>query len=330
MNSVLWLLWAALLAAAVSSTRNPWYLAVTALALASVWVAVDRVRPLGRPAPRLPLLAGAFLLPWSTVVNALLAHIGDRVLLRLPPWPVIGGPITWNAALYGALTGLALTSLLLGMSILHATLDRHELLRLVPVHQRTVALTIALALHTLPAFATAARDILETLQLRGRTSPLATLRVVVPAVLYRGMDYSLALAETLEVRGFGTSVPHRRQWPLTALLLLVGSFLAVGAAVSGFGIAWAVAYACLASAGLLSVRRAWPRLRTLRWGKPAALALGLLVFASIAFAVSLRDAASDLAYSPYPQLRWPGFTLIAGLVYLSLASPAFLSGRKPT
>jgi len=327
MNSVLWLWWAALLASSVSLTRNPFYLAIAALALMSVWLAVDATRPLGRGAPRLPLFAGAFLLAWSTVVNALLAHVGDRILLRLPPWPVIGGPVTWNAVLYGALTGLALTCVLFGMSILHAVLDRHELLRLVPARRRVLALTLAIALDVLPSFATAARDALEALRFRGRGSVLFALRTAIPAVLYRGMDYSLALAEVLEVRGFGRSEPERHSWSIGSLLLLLGSFLAVGAAVAGSALVLAIAFACLAGAALLSARRVWNGVQMLSW-PPAArmVALGLVV-ASGLFALSLRLPASDLAYTPYPALRWPGFAPLTGAVYLALALPAFPRGR---
>lgn len=327
MNSVLWLLWAALLAVSVSLTRNPFYLAIAVLALASVWLAVESRRPLGRPAPRLPLLAAVFLLPWSTVVNALLAHVGDRVLVRLPPWPVVGGPITWNAVLYGALTGTALTCLLIGMSMLHAVLDRHELLRLVPPRQRALALTVAIALNALPSFAAAARDTVDVLRFRGQWRPLAILRTAVPAVLYRGMDYSLALAEVLEVRGFGTQEPDQHGRPFGWLLLLSGWFLVVGAAIASAGSLLLVGIVCLAAAGLRSARRAWPGLRTLPWSRAAWLVAATLLLAGSLFALSLRLPATDLAYSPYPTLRWPGFAPLAGLAYLALAIPALALGR---
>lgn len=132
MNGALWLAWAILLALAISVTRNPFYLALALLAVLSVRIAVNTTRPLGRAAPRFAVLAALVLIGWSTVVNVLLAHVGDRVITRLPPWPVIGGPLTFNALLYGALTGIALATVLIGISLLHAVLDRHEALRLVP------------------------------------------------------------------------------------------------------------------------------------------------------------------------------------------------------
>ncbi|MCX7623200.1 MAG: hypothetical protein RMK01_09970 [Thermomicrobium sp.] len=324
MNSLLWLLWAMLLAASVSLTRNPFYLALACTALAGVWVAVDGARPLGRPAPRLPLLAGAFLLPWSTLVNALLAHVGDRVMVRLPPWPVIGGPITWNAVLYGALTGLALTAVLFGMSVLHAVLDRHELLRLVPADQRVLAVTLALALNALPAFASATRDVVEALRFRSRRRSLLALRGGIPAVVYRGMEYSLALAEVLEVRGFGARLTARRRWPIGSLLLSLGTFLVIGAVLSGFAVVLVLGFACLALALALAVRRTWPALRALAWSRAASVAAGTLLLASGLFALGLRLPESDIAYSPYPVLRWPGFALPVGVAYFALVVPAFL------
>lgn len=315
------------LATSVSLTRNPFYLAIAGLALTAVWIAVDAVRPLGRPAPRLPLLASAFLLPWSTVVNALLAHVGDRVIVRLPAWPVIGGPITWNAVLYGALTGAALTCVLFGLSILHAVLDRHEVLRLVPPHQRTLALTLAIALNVLPSFAAAARDTVDIVRLSGQRGALTVLRTVVPAVLYRGMDYSLALAEVLEVRGFSARQSGQRGRPLGSLLLLVAGFLAVGATITGSGFIFLAALACLAAASTRSARRAWHGIRILPWPRPASIVAACLLLAGGCFVLSLGLPTSDLAYSPYPTLRWPGFAPVSGLAYLALVVPALALGR---
>jgi len=323
MNAIIWLLWALVLVLAISVTRNPFYLSLAALALAAVWIAVETTRPLGRQAPRLPFLAAGFLLPWSTAVNALLAHIGDRVLFRLPAWPVIGGPITLNAAFYGFLTGIALTTALAGTTLLHAVIDRHQALRTIPPNQRVLATTLAIALNALPAFATAARDAVEASRLRGLALPRwRQLQIVLAAILYRGIDYSLATAEVLETRSF--AVPHRAMPGAQAswLALLGASFVVIGGSLAGKPSLALAGVAGLSIGSALIVRSTWRNLRTLRWSRANAVTASLLLAASILLVLSLHDSAADLAYSPYPVLRWPGFSPLAGLTFLLLATPA--------
>ena len=323
MNAIIWLLWALVLVLAISVTRNPFYLSLAALALAAVWIAVETTRPLGRQAPRLPFLAAGFLLPWSTAVNALLAHIGDRVLFRLPAWPVIGGPITLNAAFYGFLTGIALTTALAGTTLLHAVIDRHQALRTIPPNQRVLATTLAIALNALPAFATAARDAVEASRLRGLALPRwRQLQIVLAAILYRGIDYSLATAEVLETRSF--AVPHRASPGAQAswLALLGASFVVIGGSLAGKPSLALAGVAGLSIGSALIVRSTWRNLRTLRWSRANAVTASLLLAASILLVLSLHDSAADLAYSPYPVLRWPGFSPLAGLTFLLLATPA--------
>lgn len=323
MNSVLWLSWALFLTIAVSATRNPYYLSLAALAVTAVWLAVDTLRPLGRPAPRFPLITGGVLLLWSTLVNSLLAHLGDRVLFVLPPWPVIGGPITLNAMLYGFLTGLALSTILTAMSVLHAALNRHEALRLVPPQQRVLALTVATVLNALPSLAHAARDSYEALQIRApNLHSLARLRVILLALLNRGADYSLALAEVLEVRGFGAKRESSPQRLLHALLFVSSGFTLVLGSLSGYGLILAGGLGLFVLALTLLVWQTWVNLRTLPWPWYSWAFVASLIAAGVLFTHSLHSPRVDLGYAPYPALRWPGFSALTGLAYLVLGLPA--------
>ncbi len=328
MNGVLWIVWAGLLALGLSATRNPYYLALAVLAMTAVWITVDTTRPLGRPAPRWPLLTSGFLCVWSTLVNGLLAHVGDRVLFRLPPWPVIGGPITINALAYGALTGVALGVALTGFALLQAVVDRHELLRLVPPHHRVLALIVAIALNALPAFATAARDAVLAMRVRGSPlGPLGRLRTMLQAVLYRGMDYSLATSEVLELRGFGSTAASTSRERFAPLLALSGTTLVLTGQLLGMQTI-ALTGLVLASSGVLMIgRTVWPSVRGIHWSPRTRIAALALISAAILLLWSIRDPASDLAYSPYPTLRAPGFTIPAGLVYLALTIPALIGMR---
>ncbi|GBD19626.1 hypothetical protein HRbin28_00059 [bacterium HR28] len=324
MNGMLWLVWAILLALAVSVTRNPFYLALALLAVLSVRIAVNTTRPLGRAAPRFAVLAALVLIGWSTVVNVLLAHVGDRVITRLPPWPVIGGPLTFNALLYGALTGIALATVLIGISLLHAVLDRHEALRLVPGRQRVLATTLAIALNALPTFAAAARDAEEAIRFRGLAQhSLVHLRMLINAVLVRGMDYSLAVAETLEVRGFAAASRPSHRTRLGTLVFLAGGLIAIGGSIAGSGAILALGLSGLVFGLAGAAIHAWPGVRALPWPWSARVTALLLGLVAAGFVWALRDPAADLAYSPYPTLHWPGFSPVVGAAYLLLAAPAF-------
>ena len=91
-----------------------------------------------RPLLRLALVFGAV----SVLFNLLTAHIGDRGIGALPEsWPVIGGPLTLNALIYGLLSAMAIFSLVAVSATLGATLDWSATMRLLP--ERMAALAVA-------------------------------------------------------------------------------------------------------------------------------------------------------------------------------------------
>ena len=66
-----------------------------------------------------------FLWLLSIPFTALTAHHGTIVLFRLPAtWPIIGGPITLEAMLYGLTGGLALITLLLIFATFNVAVDQ--------------------------------------------------------------------------------------------------------------------------------------------------------------------------------------------------------------
>jgi len=55
---------------------------------------------------------GLTVVTFSTFYNALLTHFGSTVLVTLPrALPLVGGPVTLEAAAFGATRGLALWTL---------------------------------------------------------------------------------------------------------------------------------------------------------------------------------------------------------------------------
>ena len=148
-------------------TRNPLYLGLTLLAVAVVYAALGRRSPLAQS-------WGAFVrfsvMLWllSIPFTALTSHYGTIVLFRLPAaWPIIGGPITLEAMLYGLTGGLALVTLLLIFAVFNVAVDQARLLRMTPgfIHGAGVVTGIAVAF--VPQMVTSWQAIREAQQVRG-------------------------------------------------------------------------------------------------------------------------------------------------------------------
>ncbi|HQZ55268.1 MAG TPA: hypothetical protein PLG23_17525, partial [Thermoflexales bacterium] len=112
MNAAVWLAWALAGAAVTLSARHPLY----ALLMLTIALISRETSPGDRRAisPWLLLTLPLF----GAVFNALNAHVGDTVLLRLPEaLPLIGGPITAEALAYGAVSGLSFAVLLVWFGV---------------------------------------------------------------------------------------------------------------------------------------------------------------------------------------------------------------------
>ena len=80
---------------------------------------------------------GLALAAVSALFNGLGAHLGATVLLALPAdWPIIGGPLTLEGIVYGALAGLAVLAVLLVAGTFNVGADTYALLRAIPAFCR--------------------------------------------------------------------------------------------------------------------------------------------------------------------------------------------------
>ncbi len=324
MNAFVWLAWAACATLAVAVTRNPLYLSLALVAVTSTYLAVDRLRPLGHAPSRLPLRAGVAIAFTSVLFNALTAHVGDQVLGRLPPnWPIIGGPITLNAVLYGLLTATVLFTLLLVVAVLDGGLDRAQALRLLPSAFSNAAVAVAIGLTAFPFAVRAIREIREAQQVRGLSgSPLLRARSIVVPVLHRALEHAFAVAETLESRAYGTETPSRSRGLLVATLggvfALTLGVIGGDRRVAASGLLIAIVALTPATRGILN------GLRRLRWTRAEIITLAMTLAGATLWLSALAFAPAELSYSTYPRLAWPPFDTLIGLGYLSLVAPALL------
>ena len=123
LHPLTWLMWLAAAMVALTVTRNPLYLAVTLLCIGMVYALIAPAADEQRSLLLSPWRFGLVVVTVSALFNALMVHVGAHVLFTLPAWlPLIGGPFTLEALVYGALNGLALTGLFVATALIAAAL----------------------------------------------------------------------------------------------------------------------------------------------------------------------------------------------------------------
>ncbi len=332
-----WLLWASAAGLPPLIGRNPFVLAATLLATLAVRAAWARAAgATGIVAWRGVIQLAAIFAAVGVAFNVLTAHVGDRMILRLPDeLLIVGGPLTLNALVYGVLSGVALLTLVLVGTTVGSVLDAPALLRLLPARLTTVAVAGSVAWAFVPQTAAALNEIREAQAARGfRLRGVRDLVPLLVPLLTGGLERALTLAEALESRGFGVlpsdpagaeAVVTGRPWRgvLTALGLAAGVVGAYLLAVERPSVALAtlaIAGFALAVAGRASPgeRGRRTRHRPPRWTRAdtlVAAAAGVVLTTEL---LTLRLDPAALRYEPYPSLTPPpvDLPLLAALALL--------------
>ena len=333
-----WLAWALGLAAAAAMAGSPWVLAGAGLVAALVGQAQGR--PGGEGAggrPGLPIgRVARLVIPFATVYNGLFSHIGGTVLLRLPAaWPLLGGPVTAEALVYGALTGLELCVLLAAFVGLQRALGQRELLGLMPRAFGPLALATGIALAWAPQAGRRLRELSEAQAARGiraATGRRAALRQAAGLLIplsAEGLERALNLADLLTARGLvgpgqGLDRAGRRLTALGLVALVAALLLSyAGLSIQPAGEAFMGGGALLLAAVLWRQGRRRPvtRLAPPPWrSRDGLVAAGAWLLPLL---LLLRLGAADAAsWSPYPTLSWPPADGALMLALLGLALPA--------
>jgi len=338
-HTLSWLAWLVAAAVPAFTLRNPLY---SALILGAAWVvytALGRSTLVGSSWGSFVKL-GFFLFALTIPFNALSIHIGQIVLFSLPPnWPIIGGKITLEAVIAGAVNGLALFTILVVFAAFNAVVDHYQLLRATPAFLFQAGVVISIAITFVPQMVLSAKEIRQAQRIRGhRFRGLRDLLPLVMPLLAGGLERAIQLAETMEARGFGSAVrPRSRRETLAAQAGMLVALLAllIGLSVvafSGQRRVWGGALIAFGGAGLLFLF--WlqgrgvqqTRYRRPRWharDTVVALAGGIVLAVVIA---AKATAPATLSYNPYPpNPLMPPFNPWVGAALLLLALPALLA-----
>jgi energy-coupling factor transport system permease protein len=317
-NAYLWVLWLINTIIFVLSTRNPIYLSLVLISL--FILGIRKAKPQHRKAwiiLNLRFLISMILI--SSLVNSLFTHLGQTKLFHFPSnWLLIGGDITIESLIYGAINGLIIGSLYLSFNIFNLALSVKQLSRLIPRAFRPIGMTATLALTFFPSIQQRAREIKEAQMIRGNPMKRISdwLPILLPLIV-TSLEDAIILSESMTSRGFH-AVSDREHANFAVISLVFGTFsIFSGWILDLYDYPEVISiflYVFGASVIILTLLRKGRKFRVthyhqVTWQKNDII-LGIVflisIITQIIFAVSYEN---NFSYSPYPQLSIPPLNL---------------------
>ncbi len=349
LHPLAWWGWALGLAVAAAQTTNPLLLA-SLLTVAGVVVAARKGRSAYARAFRWYLLAGLLVVAVRVVFRVLLgggAASDETVLLPLPaytpPWagaPTLLGDVTGSALLASVTDGLRLATMLVCVGAANSLADPRRLLKSVPPALHEVGAATVVAVSILPELGESVLRVRRARRLRGATNRRRDrLRAVVVPVLEDAVERSLALAASMDSRGYGrrAAVSSRSRLLVASLLLggLLGLLVGVYALLDTttprvLGMPLLVSGVVAAVVGLtLAGRRVQrTRYRPDRWQAPELItvASGVAVAVALLVTAAIDPLVANPVLSPP---SWPTVSLLPLVGLLAGLVPAVLTPPVP-
>lgn len=339
MHPLAWWAWAIGLAVATTRTTNP---LVIGLVLAAVILVVAARRD---DAPWARAFGGYLLLGAFIVVARVVFYVVvgikspgpvlvDLPRIALPDWAVgveLFGPVTLTGLLIAVYGGLRLATLVVCFGAANALANPRRALRSLPASLHQIGTAVVIAVSVTPQLVTSASGVRRAQRLRGQDGHgLRTVSSTAVPVLADALDRSLALAASMDSRGYARALPGRSDRGVAGLLLLALLAAALGTygLLDGTSPAWLGVPVLVTGAGAAvigsvlagrQVRRT--RYRPDHWGVPESVvaACGGLAAGLLVMATATDPAALDPSVSP---LGWPSLPPVAVLCALLAAAPA--------
>lgn len=340
-----WWLWALGLAVAASRTTNPLLLGLV-VGVAGYVVAARRTDAPWARSYGAFLKLGLAVLVVRVLFSTLLGSPvpGTHVLVTLPEVPLpewargvrIGGRVTAEQLVFALYDGAKLAAMLVCVGAANALADPARLLKSLPGALYEAGVAVVVAMTFAPNLVADVARLRTARRLRGRPAGgvRAVLQIGLP-VLEGALERSVAVAASMDARGYGrtAAVPPAVRHTTTALTLggllgvCAGTYGLLAVEGAGYGVPLLAGGAAAALAGLWLGGRRTPRTRYRpdRWGPRAWLVAGsgiavaaLVVWASAGPAEdALRPGVTPLAAPRLP--LWPALSVLVGLL------PAFVA-----
>jgi energy-coupling factor transporter transmembrane protein EcfT len=205
-NALAWCLWALAALSAAFLGRNPFLQGLLALVLFNVWLLARHQSLAG-----LRIGVGLAILP--IVFSAAFSRFGRHVIFTLPNLPLVGGYWTWEAVVFGAVSGAALALTVAVFSIVQSTVRSADLLSLLPPPLYRTGTVLALSLAFTTKVGSAYQSIREARRLRDQRTGWQSAPAVLLPLLLTTLEQALQFGESLDARGFG-HVRRSRYRPL--------------------------------------------------------------------------------------------------------------------
>jgi energy-coupling factor transport system permease protein len=249
---------------------SPLVLVVAALATALVGYAAGAGR-----AVRASLRLALPLLLFMVLVNALVSHRGDTVLVRGWEIPVLGNTdVTLESLAAGATIGLRVVAVILVFAVYSACVDPDRVLRVLRPLARRSAMTAGLVTRMVPLVIADGSRLREAAALRGPAAEPVGRAAMARRLVEGSLDRAVDVAATLELRGHSLGVrPQTRREPSRDDATLIAA---------GVAIALVAVVARVAGAGGFET---YPRIEMDTGAATLALCLGLIALAAVPFGV---------------------------------------------
>jgi len=341
-NTATWLLWVLAAVLPALLTRNPLYLVIVLLVCVVVRASATGAET-SAVGFRLSVKLGLAVMTLTTLFNGLTLHYGETPLVTLPGRiPVFGGPITLEAMVFGAISGLAIVTLFAVFAVFNTFVNHSELLKMTPAFLFQAGLAASIAITFVPQTLTSLREIREAQMIRGhRFRGLRDLLPLFVPLVASGLERSIQLAEAMESRGFGRTLQDDGENPRRSALYrlsLAGALLTLltGLFIRYFGpTTWdrlpggagslLILLSTLAIVTLLwraSRRVKRSRYRKERWrGHDVVVTAASLIVVGLFLWLNFTHS-EVLLYHPYPKVTMPSFDPLIGLGLLLLGLPA--------
>lgn len=349
-----WWLWAGGLAAAAMQTTNPILLAAIVAVVAFVVASRRQPTPWSRSFGSFFKLA-VVLVVFRIVMQLLFGQRIDGTLLftlpsvQLPDFAagvVIGGPVTVELIVDAIYTSLRLATVLICFGAVNALCSPYRLLRTMPAALYEAGVVVTVSLSFAPQLVMAITRVREARHLRGRpTRGFRGIRGMALPVLEDALERSVALAASMDARGYGRRGDLSRRSSLIAAVATVAGMMALCVGIYALldvgappvlrlpmlAVGSASVAVALIARGRHSRRS---RYQPDPWAGPEWIVAATGVAVVVAFLVTARIDPVGLAPSVYP-LVWPTVPAVAtvGVALASLAAwvvpePPSLLGRN--
>ena len=337
-HALAWLAWLASILVVLTITRNPLYLGIVLGWIALVTVAVRRTTDSETSAQAVnisPVRFGLFVIAVSAAFNGLTVHFGSTMLFTIPePIPLIGGPVTLEAIVYGALNGVVIAGLFAAFLVMNRALSVRELVQLIPRAYYPVAVVVSIAITFVPTTLRQFRQIREAQAVRGhRMRGLRSWLPLFIPLLTGGLERALQLSEAMMARGFASADSETHDTSSRVAIIAGLIFFVAGWLLrlvwhqQWLGLALLMLGMTLVLGSIWTVGRRHPHTvyRPQPWTiRDRAIVAGAAITAA-AFLIPWPGLdRSSIFYYPYPRLTIPSFSLILGMATWGLVAPALV------